>query len=80
MPIPSPAPQPAANPAVQRIAAAQRALTEFGYGQVKPTGVLGPETQAAIERFERERGLPTSGQLSDRVLRELSIVTGRKLD
>lgn len=48
-----------------RVLAAQRALAEYGYGQIKPNGVLGPETQAAIERFERERKLPITGQLSD---------------
>ena len=40
----------------------QRALAEFGYAQIKPTGILDPETQAAIERFERERKLPITGR------------------
>ena len=31
----------------------QRALSEFGYGQIKPTGTLDPDTQRAIAEFER---------------------------
>ena len=64
----------------RRIASAQKALTDFGFGQIKPTGVTGPETKIAVERFERERRLPITGQLSDRVMREISSVTGRALD
>ena len=62
-----------------RTIAAQRALTEFGYGQIKPTGTVGPETKAAIERFERERKLPVTGQLSERLIRELSSLKGAPL-
>lgn len=62
-----------------RVAWVQRALSENGAAQLKPTGMLGPETQAAIARFERERKLPVTGQLSDRLLRELAIATGRPL-
>ena len=64
----------------RRVAAVQRALTEFGYGQLKPTGTVGSDTQAAIQRFERERKLPVTGQMSDRLARELSAVTGRPID
>ena len=35
--------------------AVQRALTEYGYGQLKPTGAIGADTQTAIQKFERER-------------------------
>ena len=41
---------------------------------------LDAETQAAIEKFERERKLPVTGQASDRVMRELSSMTGRTFD
>lgn len=64
----------------RRIASVQRALTEYGYGQLKPTGTVGSETQAAIQRFERERKLPVTGQMSDRLVRELATVTGRPID
>jgi hypothetical protein len=64
----------------RRISAVQRALTEFGYGQLKTTGNIGPETQAAIQKFERERKLPVTGQLSERLVRELAAVTGRPIE
>ena len=64
----------------KRVLAVQRALADFGYGPVKPTGIFGPDTRAAIEKFERDRKLPVTGQLSERVIRELSAVTSRPLD
>ncbi|MGM4918795.1 peptidoglycan-binding protein [Tardiphaga sp. 813_E8_N1_3] len=64
----------------RRVAAVQRALTEYGYGQLKPTGNVGSDTAAAIQRFERERKLPVTGQVSDRMVRELATVTGRAID
>jgi peptidoglycan hydrolase-like protein with peptidoglycan-binding domain len=64
----------------RRVIALQRALAEYGYGQIKPTGVVDADTQAAIEKFERERKLPITGQPSDRVARELAAMTGRPLE
>jgi hypothetical protein len=66
--------------ASRRVAAVQRALTEYGYGQLKPTGTAGSDTQAAIQKFERDRKMPITGQMSDRLVRELSAVTGRAID
>jgi peptidoglycan hydrolase-like protein with peptidoglycan-binding domain len=64
----------------KRVIALQRALAEYGYGQIKPSGVVDAETHAAIERFEHERKLPITGQASDRVVRELAAITGRPLE
>ena len=64
----------------KQVVAVQRALSEFGYGQIKPTGIVDPETQSAIQKFERERKLPVTGQLSHRVVRELAALTGRPLE
>jgi hypothetical protein len=64
----------------RRVAAVQRALTEYGYGQLKPTGAVGTDTQAAIAKFERERKLPVTGQVSDRLVRELAAVIGHPID
>ena len=72
--------EPAADAAAKRVLAIQRALAEYGYGQIKPTGTVDPDTKAAIERFERERRLPITGQVSDRFTRELAAVTGRPLE
>jgi peptidoglycan hydrolase-like protein with peptidoglycan-binding domain len=66
--------------ASKRVIALQRALAEYGYGQIKPSGIVDPDTQAAIEKFERERKLPITGQASDRVVRELAAMTGRPLE
>jgi predicted component of type VI protein secretion system len=82
-----PAPVPVASRAetiasagVRRVAAVQRALTEYGYGQLKPTGTVGSDTQAAIQKFERERKIPVTGQMSDRLVRELAAVIGHPVD
>jgi len=64
----------------QRVIALQRALAEYGYGQIRPSGIIDAETQSAIEKFERERKLPITGQASDRVVRELAAMTGRPLE
>jgi peptidoglycan hydrolase-like protein with peptidoglycan-binding domain len=69
--------RPAPN---KRVIALQRALADFGYGQIKPSGIVDAETQAAIEKFERERKLPVTGQPSDRVMREMTSMTGRTMD
>jgi len=64
----------------RRVASVQRALTEYGYGQLKPTGAVGADTQAAITKFERDRKLPVTGQMSDRLVRELTAMTGRSIE
>jgi peptidoglycan hydrolase-like protein with peptidoglycan-binding domain len=58
----------------------QRVLTQYGYGQLKPTGTIGSDTQAAIQKFERERKLPVTGQMSDRLVRDLVAMTGHPID
>ena len=78
--------QPRADPIATLIApsrnvlAIQRALSDFGYGQIKPTGTYDPDTRTAIEKFERSRNLPVTGQISDRFVRELGAMTGRPLE
>ena len=64
----------------KRVLAIQRALAEYGYGQIPQSGVYDPETRAAIEKFERGHKLPVTGQLSERFVRELSAMTGRPLE
>jgi putative peptidoglycan binding protein len=63
-----------------RVTAVQRALNDYGYGPLKATGIYGPETVAAIEKFERDRKLPVTGQISPRLLRELAALTGKPLE
>ena len=63
-----------------RVAAVQRVLSEFGYGQIRPSGILDEPTSAAIEKFENERKLPVTGRLSGRLLSELSAMSGRPIE
>lgn len=63
-----------------RIMAVQRALANYGYGQIKPSGVLDKPTNAAIARFEREHNLPVTGRISDRLVSDLSVLVGHPLD
>jgi hypothetical protein len=78
-----PAPIPAAPVQItgsRRVAAVQRALSENGYGQLRATGTIGADTQAAIQKFERERHMPATGQMSERLVRELAVVTGHPIE
>ena len=69
-----------ANSSPRRIAAVQRALTEYGYGQLKPSGTVGSDTKSAIQKFERDRNMPVTGQMSDRLVRELIAMIGHPID
>ncbi len=64
----------------KRVLAIQRALADFGYGQIGPTGVYDQDTRAAIEKFQRDRRMPVDGRMSDRFVRELAAMTGRPLE
>ena len=78
--IPAPHGDGASITGSRRVAAVQRALTEYGYGQLKATGAIGSDTQAAIHKFEREHKMPPTGQMSDRLVRELAAMVGHPLD
>jgi peptidoglycan hydrolase-like protein with peptidoglycan-binding domain len=80
VPVPHSDPIAALISPSQRMAAIQRALTDYGYGQIKPTGTYDPDTRMAIEKFERDHRLPVTGQISDRFVRELAGMTGRPLE
>ncbi|MCK1420199.1 peptidoglycan-binding protein [Bradyrhizobium sp. 180] len=75
-----PAPIPVQSPAVRRIAGVQRALSEYGYGNLKITGTMSGETQSAIQKFEREHKMQVTGQVSDRLLRELAAAIGHPVE
>jgi hypothetical protein len=59
----------------KNVAYAQRALQKLGY-VVKPDGVLGGGTRQAIEKFERDNGLPAKGELNARVVKLLATRSG----
>jgi len=63
------------------VASVQRALTEYGYGQLKPTGAVGADTPGRdLENSERDRKLPVTGQMSDRLCAELTAMIGHPID
>ena len=70
-------PNPSADQ-TKRILAVQEALKKLGHS-VKPDGVAGPTTRVAIESFERAQKLQVSGEMSPRLLRELSKTSGVKI-
>ena len=76
-PIP-PAPIPIGG--MRRVAVVQRALTEYGYGQLRPTGTIGPDTRTAIQKFESERKLPVTGQVTERLVQELGKMIGHPIE
>ncbi len=57
------------------VLAAQRALVKLGF-VLKPDGVAGATTRQAIERYERDRGLPQHGELSPALIRRLAAESG----
>jgi hypothetical protein len=69
------APQPS-----PRVTAVQRALSEYGYGQIKPSGILDEPTVAAIEKFEREHKIPVTGRISERLVSQLTALVGHALN
>jgi hypothetical protein len=62
-----------------RITAVQRVLSEYGYGQLRLTGILDEPTGAAIQKFEADHKLPVTGRLSERLMSELAAMTGRPI-
>jgi len=63
-----------------RVLTVQRILARLGYGPVRLNGTHDTATRASIERFERDRNLPPSGEITDRLIRELAAVTGAPLE
>jgi peptidoglycan hydrolase-like protein with peptidoglycan-binding domain len=75
-----PPPRPPLPVVDTRTVAVQRALARLGYGPVRPDGRPGGETRAAVQRFERDRNLPVTGEISDRLVRELAAVSGMPIE
>jgi len=73
---------PPVNPAsaATRVLAVQRTLAKLGYGPVKLNALLDRDTKAAIERFERDRAMAPSGEVNERLVRELAAFSGKPLE
>ncbi|WP_244415175.1 peptidoglycan-binding domain-containing protein [Methylocystis parvus] len=70
-PAPKAQPQTQATAPAESVATAQRSLQRLGY-VVKPDGVLSPGTRQAIEKFERDNGLPAKGDLTPKIAKLLA--------
>lgn len=71
---------PVEVPASPRILSVQKALARLGYGPLKADGRPGGETKSAVQRFQRDRNLTADGEITDRLVRELSSVSGMALN
>lgn len=76
-PVPSVATRPAltsntqARSQASKVRRAQQLLAKLGYNTGTPDGRMGPNTQAALRRFEARIGLVPQGKLTDPLLNEL---------
>jgi peptidoglycan hydrolase-like protein with peptidoglycan-binding domain len=57
----------------------QRALVKLGF-VLRPDGVNGAATRQALEQFERDHNLPSKGELTPKVLRELATQSGQTIE
>jgi peptidoglycan hydrolase-like protein with peptidoglycan-binding domain len=61
-----------ASPADDRVRQVQKGLAALGYRPGGFDGALGTQTREAIRQFERDRGWPVTGEITDLLLAELS--------
>lgn len=52
---------------------AQERLNQLGYDVGEPDGMMGPQTKAALQKYQEEQGLSTSGQLDSQTVAKLGI-------
>jgi peptidoglycan hydrolase-like protein with peptidoglycan-binding domain len=62
---------PAAGAASIGVAEAQRRLRDLGFYRGALDGMMGPGTRGAVRSFERDRGLPETGELAGRTAEAL---------
>ncbi len=60
----------------ETVVAIQRALTKIGYGPLRDDGTFGAGTRAALDKFEKDRKLPSRADNPARVVRELAQASG----
>jgi peptidoglycan hydrolase-like protein with peptidoglycan-binding domain len=54
-----------------RLQAVQSALARAAYGPLPADGLFGPQTRDAIMRFQRDHGLPVTGEFNEALVVEL---------
>lgn len=60
------------SPWKMKVKKAQTALNKLGYKAGKPDGIFGKKTISAIKRFQRDRSLPVTGKVTDKLLVQLA--------
>lgn len=68
-----------ADAGAKRIMSAQKALAKLGYS-VTVDGKIGSGTKQAIQKFERDRNLPPTGEIGGRTQRELAARSGIQIN
>ncbi|HLL29079.1 MAG TPA: peptidoglycan-binding domain-containing protein [Xanthobacteraceae bacterium] len=73
---------PSSNPVKgnPQLLSVQRLLARYGYGPVRASGTADQQTHEAIARFELDRNIPQTGEVSERLLQELAAYGGGTLD
>lgn len=69
--VPKKSPPPKAEPG-NPIAAAQEALRHLGYDPGPSDGVVGPKTREAVKKFERDHGMPETGEITPQLIERMS--------
>jgi peptidoglycan hydrolase-like protein with peptidoglycan-binding domain len=70
---------PKSEEADKKVLFAQHALVKLGY-VLRADGRFGGTTRQALEKFERDSGLPVKGELTPKILRQLSARSGVPLE
>ena len=63
---------PESGEMIRLISSVQKQLADLGYSVSKPSGVVTGETRDAIARFERDTGLPVTGEVNFKLVQHLS--------
>jgi peptidoglycan hydrolase-like protein with peptidoglycan-binding domain len=66
------APVPQSDPEPMTLEQAQARLNELGFKIGKVDGRFGPRTRAGLKRFQKEQGLPVTGELDSTTIAKLS--------
>ena len=72
-PAPPRSPIAPSTSAMSRVQQAQARLKAAGFDPGTPDGTLGPKTRDALRRYQRTKGLPTTGELDDKTLDALQV-------
>lgn len=69
---------PDCRPIDRGVESSQQRLAEWGYPLGPIDGIVGPKTDLAIERFQRDHGLPITRTLDDGTVEKLWSAAGAR--